>query len=380
MVFIDPGYQAFYKNEMFNEESSLNRDGQFAPGILLKERLAQQGIALNTADYLLRGELTGKINIYSSMGILANYKKFLNQDNVFLQSFYIIEGPNTVPLQYWNLRSLVEFFDKVYVLNTEGIGYEKCYDSRFQLQKTYFPEVQEEIIEELWNNKKRGFITLINSNKLILPMTRIVKRKNGAGFPLRLIRNPGTTNTELYSERLRALVAFQKLGDIDLYGYGWDTSFSKNIRDILKTQQIPYMYWRYKKELMSIYRGTVKSKYETLSKYRFSFCFENMAMPGWITEKIFDCIYVGTVPIYLGAPDIGKYIPKNCFIDIRDFSSYKELYEYLKNLSNIDIETFKNKGKEYLTTEQYKSFTKESFVEQFEKDLIDTLNANGVQL
>ena len=146
------------------------------------------------------------------------------------------------------------------------------------------------------------------------------------------------------------------------------------------SQSFPYMYWRNRKALRAIYKGAVKSKYETLSRYRFALCFENMAMPGYITEKIFDCFFVGTIPIYLGAPDVVKYVPKSCFIDMRGFDDYAELYSYLSNLSDRDISRFREAAREYLSSAQYRPFTKERFVEQFEADLMETLKGSGVNL
>ena len=55
-----------------------------------------------------------------------------------------------------------------------------------------------------------------------------------------------------------------------------------------------------------------EEKLTTLSKYLFCICFENTDyINGYITEKIFCCFASGTVPIYLGAPNITHYIPKN---------------------------------------------------------------------
>jgi len=42
-------------------------------------------------------------------------------------------------------------------------------------------------------------------------------------------------------------------------------------------------------------------KMETLSPYRFSIVLENERTPGFFTEKLIDCISVGTIPIYWGA-------------------------------------------------------------------------------
>jgi len=95
---------------------------------------------------------------------------------------------------------------------------------------------------------------------------------------------------------------------------------------------------------------------------------------------MFDCFFVGTIPIHLGAPDVEKYIPKNCFIDMRDFDNYDELHAYLLGLSDEDISSFREAARQYLSSEQYRPLTKESFVEQFEVDLIETLKANGLEL
>jgi len=90
-----------------------------------------------------------------------------------------------------------------------------------------------------------------------------------------------------------------------------------------------------------------------------------LELPGYITDKIFDCFFVGTIPIYLGAPDIAEYIPRNCFIDMRDFKSYEELRMFLKSLPESEIKTYKENGLRFLESEQYKLFTKEHFARIF---------------
>jgi len=378
MVFIDPSYSVFYDNEMFKATSRWNRDGQFAPFIFLREKLAEQGISVNTADHLLDHRMSGRLNVYVSLGIIGNYRMLSAHENVRLQSFYILEPPVVAPHLYREIGDLTRCFDRVYVHNTEGMGYETQFSHQSNLRKFFWPQVENGVIEHLWNNKDRGFLTMIISNKTALPYLQLRRGRNA--MSLQFIVNRGSRASELYSERIRALAALHSLGTVDLYGYGWDTSLYQILRNMPYTQSFPYTYWRNRKALRAIHKGPVKSKYETLSRYRFALCFENMAMPGYITEKIFDCFFVGTIPIYLGAPDVGEYIPKNCFIDMRDFGSYAELHTYLSNLSDEDISSFREAGREYLSSEQYQPFTKERFAEQFETDLMETLKGNGVNL
>lgn len=51
----------------------------------------------------------------------------------------------------------------------------------------------------------------------------------------------------------------------------------------------------------------IKRKIDSLKDYMFSFAMENDYYNSYFTEKLHDCFLTGTIPIYLGAPDIGDY-------------------------------------------------------------------------
>jgi hypothetical protein len=88
-----------------------------------------------------------------------------------------------------------------------------------------------------------------------------------------------------------------------------------------------------------------------------------MILEGWITEKIFDCFYAGTVPIYLGAPDVEHWIPPECFIDMRRFEGYDDLREYLLALTDGEIEAYRVAARDFLRSEQFRPFSKQTFAE-----------------
>jgi FkbM family methyltransferase len=94
------------------------------------------------------------------------------------------------------------------------------------------------------------------------------------------------------------------------------------------------------------YRGAlaVNAKLATLKQYRYCLCFENTDHPvlsaGYVTEKILDCLETRTIPIYLGASNIEKYIPAECFIDYRKFAGFRELDEFLHSLSDERYEKY----------------------------------------
>ena len=69
---------------------------------------------------------------------------------------------------------------------------------------------------------------------------------------------------------------------------------------------------------------------ELYRQYKFVIAFENSRANDYVTEKFYDPLLAGAVPIYLGAPNIETFAPgENCSVDIRNFSSPKELAAFL---------------------------------------------------
>jgi hypothetical protein len=110
-------------------------------------------------------------------------------------------------------------------------------------------------------------------------------------------------------------------------------------------------YWFNYKTLMSIYRGACDSKYEVLSRYRYSLCFENMSMQGYVTEKLFDCFYAGTIPLYLGAKNIQKLIPPETYVDCRQFASWEDLGEKMMALPEDAVAAMRQAGRTFIESQ-----------------------------
>jgi len=69
-----------------------------------------------------------------------------------------------------------------------------------------------------------------------------------------------------------------------------------------------------KVDLFGLTYNPIERKEEGLNEYMFSIALENARYRTYITEKILDCFATGTIPIYLGAPDIGDYFNKDGII------------------------------------------------------------------
>lgn len=64
------------------------------------------------------------------------------------------------------------------------------------------------------------------------------------------------------------------------------------------------------------------TKLDVLRHYRFNLAFENCIDRDYVTEKWFDCLLAGCVPVYLGAPNIADFAPApNSYIDASAFDA-----------------------------------------------------------
>jgi hypothetical protein len=77
------------------------------------------------------------------------------------------------------------------------------------------------------------------------------------------------------------------------------------------------------------------TKWEVISRYKFTIAFENAIAKDYVTEKYFQPLVSGSVPIYLGAPNIDEFAPgNNTYINVHSFSSIKALADYILELDS----------------------------------------------
>lgn len=178
---------------------------------------------------------------------------------------------------------------------------------------------------------------------------------------------------ELYTERLKMISYFNstktRVNDFDLYGKKWNRPVRPFKQSVVAHRKLQG-YIRYIKYLVfflrrnRVYQGAVQNKLSVQGKYLFSICFENQyGEPGYITEKIFDCFRAGSIPIYYGAPDIDRYIPKKCYIDYRDFSSIGELYRFMNAYTQTDYEKYIAAVKEFVGSGSAEHFYSRKFAD-----------------
>ena len=238
-----------------------------------------------------------------------------------------------------------------------------------------------EIINKINYDKKRhqefDFIltwknSLINNKKyFFFPSTRYVFSgratvKDYLDRKLCVLINSNLSSKikgELYSHRFKIIRWFEKkyINDFDLYGYGWD-------KYILKIRNKTIFSSKLLAPKRISYKGTVEDKIATISKYKFVICFENANnVEDYISEKIFDCFLASTVPIYLGAPNIEKIIPKECFIDFRQFNSIDEMHIFISSMNSKRYLEYIDNINSYINSDMAKKYSLENWVNSIKK-------------
>lgn len=308
---------------------------------LLKKELERKNFEVGTQDIIR--EKDSNIIIYN---YYPRFVKSYNKINILLahESIAVVRRLDNI--------NYLKKFDLVFTCNDRYVDNVKIFKINFSFDKNSV---------DLDFNKKSHFLCNFSANKV------------------------SSHNNELYSERKIAINYFySKLkNDFDLYGSGWERSFrypfpykffrllnkyavTRAISKVIR-YLISFLPLVLKKLLYSNYKcnkGYVDNKFDTLSKYKFSLCYENLYNENsYITEKIFDSLRMGVIPIYYGASNISDFIPRDIFISKNDFKNYDDLYHYLINLSEERYLIMIKKIKDYFASNQIKIFTDQYNVE-----------------
>lgn len=214
----------------------------------------------------------------------------------------------------------------------------------------------------------RDLLVMISTNKSVRPSWRSIQfrhpyrsvRRVAAGILAASYRIRGRWEAlDLYPERIRAIEHFSDRDDFALFGTGWSTLSPRTQGGAIARS----------------YRGPIPDKHEALRRFRFALCFENTRFPGYITEKLFDCLYAGTIPLYRGAPDIASYVPADVFIDVDRFTSHAEVERFITMMQPAEANGYLEAGAAFLASEGAQMFGSERFVEDMMSALQDAVDS-----
>ncbi|MBA0606038.1 hypothetical protein Godav_018555 [Gossypium davidsonii] len=75
-------------------------------------------------------------------------------------------------------------------------------------------------------------------------------------------------------------------------------------------------------------------KVEILKRYKFSLAFENSNEEDYVTEKFFQSLVAGSIPVVIGAPNIEDFAPSSdSYLHIKDLKDVRSIAEQMKYLA-----------------------------------------------
>jgi hypothetical protein len=320
----------YLNNRIFNlSDKSLNRDNCLYPFFLLKQEFAKRGYELLTSDLVTPEEAT--FILYNEMP-----KPFPNVIDPS-KSYLMLFESELIRADNWDVNKHKEF-KKIFTWHDDFVDNKKYVKFNFPNEIKLTPVGVE---------NRKGFLTSISGNKT-------------NNHPL-----------ELYSKRLETMKWFEEHhpDHFDYYGIGWDYKF--NVRWQKLFRKLNVLQFMPSNRSLS-YKGRVEEKLNTLRNYKFALCYENgRDINGYITEKIFDCLFAGTIPIYWGPKNVSHYVPENCFIDRTKFKTDEDLFRHLNLMNDSEVIQYQKNIEAYLKGEQIKQFSNEFFVENIIKGMLD---------
>lgn len=333
VAFVVPPF--FSKGRIFDEYDPVtNRDDCLRPFIELRRALMQQGVTLATADESPVGEADAVLCLNMPRTGDAMWKaaalRGIPVHVIALESEYI-HTQNADPV-------LIARCSSIFTSRDDIIDGAKFLPVRFAQQLR--PP-----LKRPWAGRK--FACMVSGNK-------------ASSHP-----------DELYSKRLDLIRWYDgHHSDLfDLFGTGWEAPAPSSL-PMRVARRLPVLRSLLAPKL-KVYRGTTGQKLETLAGYRFSFCYENFSSPdGWITEKIFDAMFAGCVPVYWGPDNVGHHIPATCYIDASKLSEPQKVHELLASLDDTQCNDIVESIDSYLRSDQAIEFSVTTFVATVAKHLV----------
>lgn len=282
----------------------------------MRRQLADRGIDLATQDINPPEEST----LLIGLDVVDFFQTYQRKPRQLL--YLLLNEPATYYPEVWNKENHAPF-DRVFTFDYTLADGEKYIYHYFAIDLDSYPPFRHVTEEEF------------NQRKLLVLMAGMFQ-----------FTRPAPASNSLLFTRYRTLRWFGKHlpQQFDFYSRGINPSLYRSFRGLGILQRIlpkAVTDWlttvvanNRQQAVDALNRGPVPplEKLSVIRSYRFVVCYENTRTPGYISEKLFDCLFSGCVPVYLGEPNIQRFVPVECFIDRQNFATDAELATFLREM------------------------------------------------
>ena len=307
------------ENEPFRPGAGPNGGDFFLPWRGLRARFAAAGVELNTRDVNAGREVAFELHL--------NAQRHVEHPRSYA---YLYEDPVVRPIN--GDRAALARYRLAFGSNEELI------DGRHVLRLDYPNDLTARPVPGF--AERDLFCVLIASNKALL--------------------HPHPRN--LHHRRVEAIRFFEQHAPerFALYGHGWDIPpvapghfgrISKRLNEWKRR-------WKPGPPPFPSFKGPIDRKPAILDRARFSICYENSrGSPGYISEKIFDCLTSGCVPVYIGTTHASPPIPAGCFIDGDAFDTPHAMLAFLDAIDAARFAEYQRAIRAFLDSPDARRFT-----------------------
>ena len=248
---------------------------------------------------------SGSVCFFTIMDIKLFPKNILERKDL-KKICYLLEGPNSWHKDNYNYDTLNKYFDKI-------ISYWEPLLSKNKVE--YFPFVSRFDMTNKYHKE------IINR-----------KRKYDKSIGMILANRPNNESYSINGIELKRLDWIRKelvlkLNNVTVHGQGWDEISNhkyitvENIRNrMMDDTDINQFYKR----------------------FNFALIVENCDASNYVSEKIYDAWVAGCIPIYYPNNSNNSIVnlPKNCYINIKDFTNFDDLNNFINLLNEKDIDKY----------------------------------------
>jgi len=147
----------------------------------------------------------------------------------------------------------------------------------------------------------------------------------------------------LYDVRDKLVSDLSKFPTFKMYGVGWDFCISGKSTKAIYTEHTSWI--------------PLKIEDISDSESDFVICMENTIQPNLIADKIHDGFNSDRAVLYFGEQNIEKYVPKDCFVDLRPYFDKetkkldaKKIYELTQKMTQEEYDKIINNAREWRKT------------------------------
>lgn len=341
-------------------------------------------------DALLQNRLFNIDTLYgmkSDMYMFTELKEVLAAHNITIDTYDVLPPEKADLAFYYDRLPLGAAENKSVLMISEPPIYVKepwdtANHAKFKLVFSYNPKLVQTNPEKYrhyyYPIDFEGIVSMPFPTKEQFESRKLANLVNGSIANYKYHHQEGS----LLGERYRLIQWFGKThpSEFDFFGrnirkrhYGMSFPGLGILKKVLPGTVIMKMSELIQKPIRRVYRGEVAplEKSKNLYNYRFNFCFENTSnVPGYITEKLFDCFLARTIPIYWGAPNIKEVVPPGCYIDYRQFDGYASLYTFMKSFTWEDASRMFAAQDDFLKTKKASEISSRGFAELVSAELL----------